>query len=50
MATPTFSHHLKVLRDVGLITGDRRGTWIYYRVQPERLRPASTLLDLQPAL
>ncbi|GAA1875535.1 metalloregulator ArsR/SmtB family transcription factor [Pseudonocardia ailaonensis] len=46
---PTISHHLKVLRAAGLIRGDRRGTWIYYRVEPERLRQASALLDLQPA-
>lgn len=39
---PTISHHLKVLREAGLIEGDRRGTWIYYRVAPETLR---TLAD-----
>jgi ArsR family transcriptional regulator, arsenate/arsenite/antimonite-responsive transcriptional repressor len=50
LSGPTISHHLKVLRDAGLVTGDRRGTWIYYRVRPERLRQASTLLDLRPAL
>lgn len=33
----TTSHHLKLLRDAGLVTGDRRGTWIYYRLVPERL-------------
>jgi ArsR family transcriptional regulator len=33
----TTSHHLKLLREAGLITGDKRGTWIYYRVVPERL-------------
>ena len=33
----TASHHLKVLRDAGLISGDRRGTWIYYRAVPERI-------------
>ena len=38
---PTVSHHLRVLREAGLITGDRRGTWIYYRLAPgasDRLR------------
>ena len=29
------SHHRKVLREAGLIIGERRGTWIYYRVQPD---------------
>ncbi|MGQ0574982.1 MAG: ArsR/SmtB family transcription factor [Pseudonocardia sp.] len=28
---PTISHHLRVLREAGLILGERRGTWIYYR-------------------
>jgi ArsR family transcriptional regulator len=28
---PTISHHLRVLREAGLIEGERRGTWIYYR-------------------
>ncbi|WP_410631234.1 metalloregulator ArsR/SmtB family transcription factor [Amycolatopsis sp. cmx-4-83] len=41
---PTISHHLKVLRESGLITGDRRGTWIYYRVHPEVLARLSTVL------
>ena len=34
---PTISHHLKVLREAGLITGERRGTWVYYRVRPDLL-------------
>ncbi len=38
LSGPTISHHLKVLREAGLIEGDRRGTWIYYRVRPEALR------------
>ena len=29
---PTVSHHLKILRDAGLVTGERRGTWVYYRL------------------
>ncbi|GLY71612.1 transcriptional regulator [Amycolatopsis taiwanensis] len=42
---PTISHHLKVLRESGLITGERRGTWIYYRVQPEALARLSAVLQ-----
>ena len=39
----TVSHHLKILRDAGLVSADRRGTWVYYRLAPgvrERLRDA----------
>lgn len=41
---PTISHHLKALREAGLITGERRGTWIYYRVHPEVLARLSAVL------
>jgi len=41
---PTISHHLKVLRETGLIEGERRGTWIYYRVLPDALRALSEAL------
>jgi ArsR family transcriptional regulator len=44
LSGPTISHHLKVLREAGLIEGDRRGTWIYYRVVPGALEAASTAL------
>jgi ArsR family transcriptional regulator len=33
----TTSHHLNLLRTAGLVTSDRRGTWIYYRILPERI-------------
>jgi ArsR family transcriptional regulator len=46
---PTISHHLKVLREAALITGERRGTWVYYRLRPEALRLASTVLSLDEA-
>jgi ArsR family transcriptional regulator len=44
LSGPTISHHLKVLREAGLITGDRRGTWVYYRAVPGKLADLSRLL------
>jgi ArsR family transcriptional regulator len=41
---PTISHHLKVLREAGLISGERRGTWVYYRVEPAALGRLSAVL------
>jgi ArsR family transcriptional regulator, arsenate/arsenite/antimonite-responsive transcriptional repressor len=41
VAQPTVSHHLKVLREAGLVLSDKRGLWVYYRLDPtgvERLR------------
>ena len=43
LSQPTVSHHLRILRDVGLVEAERRGTWAYYRLVPEaieRLRGA----------
>lgn len=37
LTQPTVSHHLKVLREAGLIEGERRGRWIHYGIVPERL-------------
>lgn len=34
LAQPTVSHHLRVLREAGLVHGERRGTWIWYRLDP----------------
>ena len=34
---PTVSHHLKVLREAGLITSRKHGTWVHYRAIPEQL-------------
>jgi ArsR family transcriptional regulator len=36
-AAATTSHHLKLLREAGLVSSEKRGTWVYYRVVPERL-------------
>ena len=38
LAQPTISHHLKLLRDAGLVASTRRGTWAYYRLVPEALQ------------
>ncbi|MFV2008671.1 MULTISPECIES: ArsR/SmtB family transcription factor [unclassified Micromonospora] len=43
---PTISHHLKVLREAGLIDCERRGTWVYYWIVPTRLAALSRLLDV----
>ena len=42
---PTISHHLKVLREAGLIDCERRGTWVYYWIVPARMAALSQLLD-----
>jgi ArsR family transcriptional regulator, arsenate/arsenite/antimonite-responsive transcriptional repressor len=44
LSGPTTSHHLKVLREAGLITGERRATWIYYRIRPEVLEALAAVL------
>ena len=41
---PTVSHHLKVLREAGLVTGEKRGTWIWYSVVPSRLEDLRRVL------
>jgi ArsR family transcriptional regulator len=61
---PTVSHHLKVLREAGVVLAERQGTWIYYRLDPtaaDRLArvaqgllpggliPVSALRERQPA-
>ncbi len=42
---PTISHHLKVLKDAGLLASERRASWVYYSVVPEALRNLSALLS-----
>jgi ArsR family transcriptional regulator len=37
LSQPTISHHLKILRDAGLVESSRRGTWAYYRLMPEAI-------------
>lgn len=49
VSQPTVSHHLKVLRDAGLLTSQRRASWVYYAVVPAALGELSTLLALNIA-
>jgi ArsR family transcriptional regulator len=44
VSQPTVSHHLKVLRDAGLVDVERRGLWAYYYVIPEATKELSTWL------
>ena len=44
LTQPTISHHLKVLREAGLVGSQRRGTWVYYWALPETLKQLSVLL------
>jgi ArsR family transcriptional regulator, arsenate/arsenite/antimonite-responsive transcriptional repressor len=34
---PTVSHHLKILVEAGLVVGEKRGRWVWYRAVPEKL-------------
>jgi ArsR family transcriptional regulator len=40
----TISHHLKVLREAGLVDAERRASWVYYRPRPALMRQLSALL------
>ena len=35
VSQPTVSHHLRILKEAGVIEAERRGTWIFYRIVPE---------------
>lgn len=44
LAQPTISHHLKVLREAGLVYSERRATWVYYRINSALLEQLSGVL------
>jgi len=49
VSQPTISHHLKVLREAGVVSGERRGTWIYYRLEPKAASRIASLGHLLSA-
>jgi ArsR family transcriptional regulator, arsenate/arsenite/antimonite-responsive transcriptional repressor len=49
LTQPTISHHLRVLREAGLIDSERRGTWVYYWVIPSALTRLGNLFTTQTA-
>jgi ArsR family transcriptional regulator len=44
LTQPTISHHLKVLREAGLVDADQRGLWVYYHLRPGRIDALRGLL------
>jgi ArsR family transcriptional regulator len=47
-AQPTVSHHTKVLADAGLIVGEKRGRWVWWRIVPERVAAVRGALEPSP--
>ena len=45
LSQPTVSHHLKVLREAGIVDSERRGLWAYYYVVPDALKELSAWLS-----
>ena len=45
LSQPTVSHHLKKLRDAGIVGSERKGLWAYYYVKPEALKELSAWLS-----
>lgn len=48
ISQPTVSHHMRVLREAGLIQGERRGRWVHYRVVPQQLEEIAGALAPTP--
>jgi ArsR family transcriptional regulator len=46
LSQPTVSHHLKVLRDAGIVGSERRGLWAYYYVNPASIQELSSWLSV----
>lgn len=49
LSQPTISHHLKILRDAGLVESTRRGTWAFYRLVPDAVDTLAFALGGEPS-
>jgi ArsR family transcriptional regulator len=47
LSQPTVTHHLRRLAEAGIVTGDRRGRWTYYRVERAALEALRAVLDVR---
>ncbi len=50
LSQPTVSHHLRILREAGLVTGERQGRWVHYRLVPDRFREVTNALRVPEPL
>lgn len=48
LSSGTISHHLRTLREAGLVDCERRGTFVYYWIRPDALAALSALLSVEP--
>lgn len=46
LSSGTISHHLKALRDAGIVDSERRGTYVYYRIRADALAALAALLSV----
>ena len=46
LSQPTVSHHLKILTEAGFLSRSKRGTWAYYRLQPDALTGVADFLTI----
>jgi ArsR family transcriptional regulator len=48
LSQPTISHHLRILREAGLVESESRGTWAYYRLIPEAIERLREVFAAEP--
>ena len=46
LSQPTISHHLRILREAGLVAAEQRGQWAFYHVRPAALERLRSVLDI----